>query len=118
MAAGSPTLRTLDIRTSHFKDVLQTLFDCAEAPWKNAVEGRFISHRIVNLLLSGCLAHTKSFCEISRALCTSQKKHAKLLLQPPSKSGDRSEEVVLFPDLAFPLGRGYRHPFSFNVREP
>ena len=118
MTAGSPTLGTLDICTSHFEDVLQAPIDRSEPTWKTAVEGWGISHRIVNLGLSPCLAHIKTFCEIGRALCTSQKKHAKLLLQPPSKSGDRSEEVILPPDLPFPLGRSYKHLFRLDSRKP
>ena len=82
MTACSSTLGTLNIRTSHFEDVLQTPFNRAEAAWKTAVEEQGISHRIVNLGLSPCLAHIKCFSEIGRALCTSQIKHAKLLLQP------------------------------------
>ena len=117
MTACSSALGTLNIRTSHFEDVLQTSFDRAEPAWKTAVEEQGISHRIVDLGLSPCLAHIKSFCEIGRALCTSQMKHAKLLLQPPSKSSDRSEEVVLLPDLPLPLRRRYKHLFSLDARE-
>lgn len=118
MTACSSTLGTLDIGTSHFEDVLQTPIDCAEALRKTAVEVGVISHRIVNLLLSRCLAHIKSFCDMSGALCISQKQPAKPLLQPPSESGDRRKEIVLPPDLALTLGRRNGHLFRFDAREP
>ena len=118
VTSSPPTLGATKILTSHFINVLQAPLDRAKALWKIATEVRGISHRIVNLVLSPCFAHIKSFCEIGRALCTSQKKHAKLLLQPPSESGDRSKKVVLPPDLPFPLRRSYRHLFRLNASEP
>jgi len=49
MTARSSALGTLNIRTSHFEDVLQTPVDRSEAAWKTAVEEQGISHRIVTL---------------------------------------------------------------------
>lgn len=117
MTACSSALGALNIRASHFEDVLQAPFDRAEAAWKTAVEKQGISHRIVDLGLSSRRAHVKSFGDMSGALCTSRKRPAKVLLQPPFESGDRSEEVILPPDLPLPLWRRYKHLFSLDTRE-
>lgn len=117
IAASPATLWTAKIPAAYIKNIFQTSRICAESLRKIAAKDRGIPHRIVNLGLNCCRAHIKSFCDLSGALCTSLKMHAKSLLQPPSISGNGREEVVLSPDLPLPFRRSYRHLFCLDACE-
>jgi hypothetical protein len=117
VATGSPAFRATNVLGSQREEVLETPLVNAEALRKIAVVDGAISHRIVNIVLSSRRVHGKSSGDMSGVVCTSQKRPAKSLSQPPFESSDRCEEVVLSPDLSLPFGRRDRHLFRLDVCE-